>query len=628
MQTPLNPAVAEVTDRLTERSRADRTAYLERISRSASELSLRPARTDLGCSNLAHAVAPCTGSDRDLLAADEGVSVGIVTAYNDMLSAHAPFEHYPSQIKAVARSAGAVARVAGGVPAMCDGITQGRAGMELSLFSRDVITMSTAIALSHDVFDAALLLGVCDKIVPGLVAGALSFGHLPAALVPAGPMASGRSNAEKAETRKAYAAGEAGRDELLASEVASYHSPGTCTFYGTANSNQMLMDVMGLHLPGAAFIHPDDPLRDALTAATTRRVVEIAASERPYGTGQIVDEKSVVNGVVTLLATGGSTNHTMHLISMAAAAGIDLRWEDFDQLSAAVPLVARIYPNGPDDVNHFHAAGGTPFLVHTLLDAGLLHEDVLTLAGPGLRRYSRRPTLDAHGELEFATAVTESSNHDVLRPAHEPFAQDGGLRVLQGTLGHAVIKTSAIAGKDRVVEAPARVFTDQVAFLRAFSRRELDRDVVVVIREQGPSANGMPELHGLTPSLGVLQKRGHAVALVTDGRMSGASGSIPAAIHVTPESVHGGPIAKIHDGDVVRVDSLSGRLDVLVDEDEFAAREPAARVTEDGVGTGRELFASMRAAVGRADEGAHVFGASDLRSSRHAVPLTVSEESR
>ncbi|GAB3442916.1 phosphogluconate dehydratase [Phycicoccus ginsengisoli] len=623
----VHPVVADVTARVTERSRASRTAYLQRISRAASELSLRPARTDLGCSNLAHAVAACGGADRAVLSAETGVGVGIVTSYNDMLSAHAPFEHYPQEIKATARELGAVARVAGGVPAMCDGITQGRAGMELSLFSRDVIAMSTAVSLSHDVFDAALLLGVCDKIVPGLVMGALSFGHLPTALVPAGPMASGRSNAEKAETRKAYAAGEAGRDELLASEVASYHSPGTCTFYGTANSNQMLMDVMGLHLPGAAFVHPDDPVRVALTAATTRRVVEIAASEDRYGVGQVVDEKSVVNGVVALLATGGSTNHTMHLVAMAAAAGIDLRWEDFDDLSTAVPLVARIYPNGTADVNHFHAAGGTPFLVRTLLDAGLLHEDVLTLDGPGLRRYTRRPVLAADGTLEFVEVAEESLDLDVLRPADDPFAPDGGLRLLRGTLGQAVIKTSSLAEEHRVVEAPARVFTDQVGFLQAFSRRELDRDVVVVLREQGPSANGMPELHALTPSLGVLQKRGYAVALVTDGRMSGASGSIPAAIHVTPESVHAGPIAKLRDGDVVRVDAVTGRLDVLVDEAEFADRLPAARVTEEGVGTGRELFGAMRSAVGRADEGAHVFGALTTVP-EPVVPHLPQEESR
>lgn len=604
---PLHPVVAEVTERVAERSRASRTAYLSRISAAAAERGLRPARTDLGCSNLAHAVAACGGTDRAAMSADSGASVGIVTSYNDMLSAHAPFEHYPQAIKATARDVGAVARVAGGVPAMCDGITQGRTGMELSLFSRDVIAMSTAIALSHDVFDAALMLGVCDKIVPGLVAGALTFGHLPTALVPAGPMATGRSNAEKAEVRKAFADGRAGREELLASEVASYHSPGTCTFYGTANSNQLLMDVMGLHLPGAAFVHPDHPLRAALTDAATRRVVEIADSQRPYGIGEVVDEKVVVNGVVALLATGGSTNHTMHLISMAAAAGVHLTWDDFDDLSAAVPLLARMYPNGPADVNHFHTAGGTPFLVRTLLAAGLLHEDVRTLAGDGLSRYAQRPVLDADGALAWEDVPAESGDLEVLRPADHPFSADGGLRMLRGSLGHAVIKVSAVAEEHKIVQAPARVFTDQVGFLTAFSRRELDRDVVVVIREQGPSANGMPELHALTPSLGVLQKRGYAVALVTDGRMSGASGAIPAAIHVTPESVHAGPISRVRDGDVIRLDTVAGTLDVLADPGEFGARSPALRAAPAEYGTGRELFHALRSAVGRADEGAHVF---------------------
>ncbi len=624
MVSTLHPVVAEVTARLADRSRSTRTAYLTRVSAAAAELGLRPARTDLGCSNLAHAVAACGGSDRAAMQGDAATSVGIVTSYNDMLSAHAPFEHYPQQIKATAREAGAVARVAGGVPAMCDGITQGRTGMELSLFSRDVIAMSTAIALSHDVFDAAVLLGVCDKIVPGLVAGALTFGHLPTALVPAGPMASGRSNAEKADVRKAYADGQVGRDELLASEVASYHSPGTCTFYGTANSNQMLMDVMGLHLPGAAFVHPDDPTRAALTAATVRRVTEIARSAEAYGIGQVVDEKAVVNGVVALLATGGSTNHTMHLISMAAAAGIQLGWDDFDDLSRIVPLVARIYPNGPADVNHFHAAGGTPFLVGTLLDAGLVHEDVLTLAGRGLTRYRQRPVLAGDGTLTWQDAAPESGDREVLRPADDPFQPDGGLRVLHGSLGHAVIKTSAVAPEHRVVEAPARVFEDQVGFLQAFSRRELDRDVVVVIREQGPSANGMPELHGLTPSLGVLQKRGHAVALVTDGRMSGASGSIPAAIHVTPESVHGGPLARVRDGDAVRVDAVAGTLDVLVDPAELAGREVVPADPAAAFGTGRELFGALRGAVGRADEGAHAFPG--LMAPGAPSPVTTPEE--
>ncbi|MEO3937457.1 phosphogluconate dehydratase [Dermatophilaceae bacterium Soc4.6] len=605
---PLHPVLAEVTARVTARSRASRTAYLRRVGAAALEKGLRPARTDLGCSNLAHAVAACGGSDRALMSSTSGVSIGIVTAYNDMLSAHAPYETYPQAIKAAARDLGAVARVAGGVPAMCDGITQGRAGMELSLFSRDVIAMSTAIALSHDVFDAALMLGVCDKIVPGLVVGALTFGHLPTAFVPAGPMASGRSNGEKQEVRKRFAAGEAGEDELLESEIASYHSPGTCTFYGTANSNQLLMDVMGLHLPGAAFVHPDEPLRAALTAEATRRVSEIAGGDRCYGIGQVIDEKAVVNGVVALLATGGSTNHTMHLITMAAAAGVALTWDDFDALSAVVPLVARIYPNGSADINHFHAAGGTPYLVGTLLDAGLLHDDVTTLMGPGLAAYRSRPVLGADGALGWEP-VTTSGDLDVLRPASDPFAPDGGLRMLRGSLGCAVVKTSSLSPEHRVVEAPARIFSDQVGFLQAFSRRELDRDVVVVIREQGPSANGMPELHSLTPSLQVLQRQGHAVALVTDGRMSGASGSIPAAIHVTPESTHGGPISKVRDGDVIRLDTLAGTLEVLLPAAELDAREPARLEHHDVWGTGRELFSALRAAVGRADQGAHVFGA-------------------
>jgi phosphogluconate dehydratase len=531
-----------------------------------------------------------------------------------MLSAHAPYETYPRAIKATATDVGAVARVAGGVPAMCDGITQGRDGMELSLFSRDVIAMSTAIALSHDVFDAALMLGVCDKIVPGLVQGALAFGHLPTAFVPAGPMASGLPNAEKAAVRRAAAEGAVGRTELLAAEVASYHSPGTCTFYGTANSNQLLMDVMGLHLPGAAFVNPDDPLRAALTSEATRRVAQIASSDHPYGIGDVVDERVVVNGAVALLATGGSTNHTMHLVSMAAAGGIELTWEDLDDLSRVVPLCTRLYPNGTADVNHFHAAGGTPFLVATLLDAGLLHRDVLTLAGAGLDHYRRVPRLDDAGALVWDDAPAVSGDLDVLRPASDPFAPDGGLRVVRGSLGHAVVKVSAVAAEHRVIEAPARVFTDQAGVLEAFSRRELDRDVVVVVRDQGPSANGMPELHQLTPSLSVLQRRGYRVALVTDGRMSGASGAVPAAIHVTPESVHGGPIARLRDGDVVRLDCAAGELSVLVDPAQFAAREPASPSHQDQRGGGRELFAAMRRAVGPADEGAHVFGDADLEA--------------
>ena len=604
----VHPVVTEVTEQVRARSRASRAAYLSALERAAAERRGRPTRMDLGCSNMAHAVASCGAHERAALIGEEAVSIGIVTAYNDMLSAHTPYETYPPQIKAAAASVGAVARVAGGVPAMCDGVTQGRAGMELSLFSRDVIAMSTAIAFSHDVFDAGLLLGICDKIVPGLVTGGLSFGHLPIALVPAGPMASGLPNAEKAAVRRAHAAGEVGKEQLLAAEMASYHSIGTCTFYGTANSNQLLMDVMGLHLPGAAFVAPDDPLREALTDAVVKRVNQIAASDAAYGMGHVVDEKVVVNGIVALLATGGSTNHTMHLVTMAAAAGVRITWDDFDALSRVVPSVARIYPNGTADVNHFHAAGGTPFLVRTLLEAGLLHEDVMTLAGPGLHHQAFRPVL-ADGGLAYEEAPAASGDPAVLRPASDPFEADGGLRVLHGALGTAVIKVSAVAPENRVIEAPVRVFSDQAGFLAAFSRRELDRDIVVVVRDQGPSSNGMPELHSLTPSLGVLQKRGYRVALVTDGRMSGASGAIPAAIHVTPESVHGGPISRLHDGDLVRVDAVNGRLEVLVDPQVWAAREPAPPSHQDQVGTGRELFAALRAAVGRADQGAHVFGA-------------------
>ncbi len=608
MAHPTPRVVVDVTERVVDRSRATREPYLARLLAAQAAKAARPARTTLGCSNLAHAAAACGDGDRAVMTGARGMSIGIVTSYNDMLSAHAPYDTYPALIKAAARDEGHLARVAGGVPAMCDGITQGRAGMELSLFSRDVIAMSTAIALSHDVFDAALMLGVCDKIVPGLVAGALVFGHLPTALVPAGPMASGLPNAEKAAVRRRHAEGEVGEPELLAAEVASYHSAGTCTFYGTANSNQLLMDVMGLHLPGAAFVAPTDPLREALTVAATHRVAEIAAGPAPYGIGQVVDERVVVNGIVALLATGGSTNHTMHLVSMAAAAGVQVTWEDFDDLSRVVPTLARMYPSGTADVNHFRDAGGTPFLVGTLLDAGLLHGDVLTLAGPGLARYRRTPVLDDAGRLGWVDAPAVSGDRTVLRPTSDPFAPDGGLRVLRGTLGHAVIKVSAVAPEHRLVQAPARIFTDQAAFLVAFSRRELDRDVVVVIRDQGPSANGMPELHALTPSLSAIQKRGHQVALVTDGRMSGASGSIPAAIHVTPEAVHAGPIARLRDGDLVRVDADNGRLDVLVDAAEWAGREAAPPSHQDTHGTGRELFAAMRLAVGRADEGAHVFG--------------------
>jgi phosphogluconate dehydratase len=594
-----HPVIADVTRRLTERSAATRGAYLERVRAAAQQ---GPARGGLGCANFAHGFA-ASGVDKDQLKRAATPNVAIVSSYNDMLSAHQPFDDFPAQIKAATRNAGGTAQFAGGVPAMCDGITQGRAGMELSLYSRDVIAMATAIALSHDMFDAALMLGVCDKIVPGLLIGALSFGHLPTLFVPAGPMTSGLSNALKSKVRQQYATGEIGRDELLAAEAAAYHGPGTCTFYGTANSNQMLMELMGLHLPGASFVNPGTPLRTALTEAAAARAVELRTP-----VADIVDERAVVNGVVALLATGGSTNHTMHLVAMARAAGIDLRWDDFADLSAVVPLLARIYPNGKADINHFHAAGGTAFLVRELVDAGLMHRDVQTVVGPGLDAYTTEPML-VDGRLTWRNGPTESLDLDVLRPVDDPFDKDGGLRMLAGNLGRAVIKTSAVVPEQRLVEAPARVFGDQSEFQAAFEAGELSDDLVAVVRYQGPKANGMPELHKLITPLGVLQDRGHRVALVTDGRMSGASGKIPAAIHVTPEAAaDASPIARVRDGDRVRLDADAGTIEVLVDHAEFAARPAAAPPDRPFVGTGRELFESFRHAVGPADAGAGIFG--------------------
>jgi len=594
-----HPVLSDVTRRLTERSAATRGAYLERVRAAAQQ---GPARGGLGCANFAHGFA-ASGADKDQLKRAATPNVAIVSSYNDMLSAHQPFDDFPAQIKAAARNAGGTAQFAGGVPAMCDGITQGRAGMELSLYSRDVIAMATAIALSHDMFDAALMLGVCDKIVPGLLIGALSFGHLPTLFVPAGPMTSGLSNALKSKVRQQYATGEIGRDELLAAEAAAYHGPGTCTFYGTANSNQMLMELMGLHLPGASFVNPGTPLRTALTEAAAARAVEL---ETPVA--DIVDEKAVVNGVVALLATGGSTNHTMHLVAMARAAGIDLRWDDFADLSAVVPLLARIYPNGKADINHFHAAGGTAFLVRELVSAGLMHRDVQTVVGPGLDAYTTEPML-VDGQLTWRDGPAESLDLDVLRPVDDPFDKDGGLRMLAGNLGRAVIKTSAVVPEQRLVEAPARVFGDQSEFQAAFEAGELTDDLVAVVRYQGPKANGMPELHKLITPLGVLQDRGHRVALVTDGRMSGASGKIPAAIHVTPEAAaDASPIARVRDGDLVRLDADAGTIEVLVDHAELAARPAAAPPDRAFAGTGRELFESFRHAVGPADAGASIFG--------------------
>lgn len=607
-QRGVHPVVAAVTARISARSADSRGAYLERISAAADR---GPARGRLACANFAHGLAAMSPPDKEALRGLVKPNVAIVSAYNDMLSAHKPFETYPAILKAALREAGAIGQFAGGVPAMCDGVTQGRDGMQLSLFSRDLIAMATGVALSHDMFDAALLLGVCDKIVPGLVIGALAFGHLPVILVPAGPMASGLPNKAKSQVRQRYAEGRATREELLAAETDSYHSPGTCTFYGTANSNQMLMEVMGLHLPGASFVSPDSPLRTALTAAAARQVLASTALTENYApVGHIVDERAIVNGVVALLATGGSTNHTLHLPAMAAAAGIQLTWDDFAALSAVVPLLARIYPNGPADVNHFHAAGGTGFLIGELLDAGLLHPDVLTVAGQGLDAYRREPVLDGTA-LAYRPGPARSADTAVLRPIANPFAPDGGLRILGGKLGRAVMKVSAVAQEHRLIEAPAAVFEDQHEFLAAFDRGALHRDFVAVVRYQGPSANGMPELHKLIPALGVLQDRGYRVALLTDGRMSGASGKVPAAIHLTPEAAAGGPIAKIRDGDIIRVDAAAGTLDVLVRAEEFGARDVQGEAPDDAswAGTGRELFAAFRRHVGATEHGASVIPA-------------------
>jgi phosphogluconate dehydratase len=603
----VHPVLAEVTRTVTERSRPAREAYLRRIDEAAAT---GPMRSKLACANLAHGFAASAPAEKRELAAFVKPNVAIVTSYNDMLSAHQPFETYPAQVRSAVLGAGGLAQVAGGVPAMCDGITQGRDGMQLSLFSRDLIAMSTAVALSHDMFDGAVMLGVCDKIVPGLVIGALSFGHLPTILVPAGPMGSGLPNGEKARVRQAYAAGQVGREELIAAESAAYHSAGTCTFYGTANSNQLLMEVMGLHLPGASFAPPQGALREALTAEASRRVLGLTALSDGYlPIGRMLDERSFVNAVVALLATGGSTNHTLHLVAMAAAAGIDLRWEDFDALSAVVPLLARIYPNGPADVNHFHAAGGIGFLVAELLDAGLLHEDVATVMGSGLAAYRTQAFLDPADPLRVTWRPVGSTSGDpeVLRPVADPFSPDGGLRMLDGNLGRAVAKVSAVAPQHQAVQAPVRVFEDQWDLVTAFEAGELDRDLVAVVRGQGPRANGMPELHKLVPCLGVLQDRGHRVALVTDGRMSGASGKVLVAMHVTPESADDGPLARLRDGDVVRVDATTGTLAVALPAAELAARAPV-RPRPAAAGTGRELFDLFRRGVGPASAGASVLG--------------------
>ena len=597
----LHPTVERVTTRIAERSRGTRLRYLQRLDAARDE---GPARMRLSCGNLAHGFA-ASGSDKPVLRAGRAGNIGIVTAYNDMLSAHQPLEQYPALIRMAARNAGGSAQVAGGVPAMCDGVTQGRAGMELSLFSRDTIALATAVSLSHDMFDAALMLGVCDKIVPGLLIGALSFGHLPVLFVPAGPMPSGIPNRDKAAVRQRFAEGGATREELLEAESRSYHGPGTCTFYGTANSNQMLMEVMGLHLPGAAFVNPGTPLRDALTVAATEQALRITAlgeDWRPLG--RTVDEKAIVNAMVGLAATGGSTNHAIHLVAIARAAGLVIDWDDLDALSRVTPLLARIYPNGSADVNHFHAAGGLGFAIRELIDAGLLHPDIACVHGGDLRRQAMEPYLDDLA-LCWREPPAQSLDGGVLRSVAAPFDREGGLRRLEGNLGRAVVKVSAVAPEHRSITAPAWVFGSQEEVLEAFAAGALQGDLVVVVRGQGPRANGMPELHRLTPALGLLQDRGQRVALLTDGRMSGASGKVLAAIHLTPEAADGGPVARLRDGDLVHVDAAEGVLEARVDAGEWQSREPVAPSSAAGRwGTGRELFSLMRGRAGTAEQGA------------------------
>ncbi|WP_207099583.1 phosphogluconate dehydratase [Paracoccus shandongensis] len=596
----LHATIDRVTDRIRARSRPTRDAYLAKIARAAAE---GPRRAHLSCGNQAHAYAAMP--DKDDLALTCKPNIGIVTAYNDMLSAHQPYERFPDLIRAAGHAAGATVQVAGGVPAMCDGVTQGRAGMELSLFSRDVIALAAGVALSHDCFDAAVYLGVCDKIVPGLVMAAATFGHVPAVFLPAGPMPSGLPNDEKSRIRQQFAAGEVGRDALMAAEMASYHSPGTCTFYGTANSNQMLMEFMGLHLPGSSFVNPNTPLRDALTVAGVQRAAAITRLGNDYlPAGEVLDEKAFVNGIVGLMATGGSTNLVMHIPAMAKAAGILLDIQDFHDISESVPLMARVYPNGLADVNHFHAAGGIGYMIGQLLKAGLLHPDVKTINGTGLDGYTAEPKLDGEA-IRWEEGSRDTLNDKILRPAHTPFARTGGLKQLGGNLGRGVIKVSAVAPERHVIEAPARVFSDQDQVKDAFKAGEFTKDTVVVVRFQGPRANGMPELHSLTPILAVLQDRGLKVALLTDGRMSGASGKVPAAIHISPEASVGGPLARVRDGDLIRLDASSGTIDCLApdfDSRPAAAHDPAPS----SEGMGRELFAAFRAVAGPATEGAGV----------------------
>ncbi|MBD8730523.1 MULTISPECIES: phosphogluconate dehydratase [unclassified Pseudomonas] len=600
----MHPRVLEVTQRLIARSQATRKHYLQLIDSAASD---GPMRGKLQCANFAHGVAGCGTEDKHQLRMMNATNIAIVSSYNDMLSAHQPYETYPEQLKQALREIGSVGQFAGGVPAMCDGVTQGEAGMELSLASRETIALSTAVALSHNMFDGALMLGICDKIVPGLMMGALRFGHLPMIFVPGGPMPSGISNKEKADVRQRYAEGKASREELLESEMKSYHSPGTCTFYGTANTNQLLMEVLGLHLPGASFVNPNTPLRDALTHEAAHQVTRLTKANGEFTPiGRIVDEKSLVNSIVALHATGGSTNHTLHMPAIAMAAGIILTWQDMADLSEVVPTLSNVYPNGKADINHFQAAGGMAFLIRELLAAGLLHEDVNTVAGHGLSRYTREPFLQ-EGRLVWREGPEASLDETILRPVARPFSAEGGLRVMEGNLGRGVMKVSAVALANQVVEAPCRVFQDQQELADAFKAGELEKDFVAVMRFQGPRSNGMPELHKMTPFLGVLQDRGFKVALVTDGRMSGASGKIPAAIHVSPEAASGGPLALVRDGDIIRVDGVEGTLQVRVDAQTLASRTPAVGTLANGVGCGRELFGFMRQAFSSAEQGASAF---------------------
>ncbi|MFV8870105.1 phosphogluconate dehydratase [Serratia fonticola] len=598
----INSTLARVTQRIIERSKESRAAYLARISSARTQTV---HRSQLACGNLAHGFAACQPDDKAALKNMVRSDIAIITAYNDMLSAHQPYESYPQRLKQALHSVGAVGQVAGGVPAMCDGVTQGQDGMELSLMSRDVIAMSAAIGLSHNMFDGALFLGICDKIVPGLVMSALSFGHLPAVFVPAGPMSSGLPNKEKVRVRQLYAEGKADRHALLEAEAASYHGVGTCTFYGTANTNQMVMEVMGLHLPGASFIHPDTPLRDALNDAAARQITRLTETAGNYlPIGQLVDEKVVVNGIVSLLATGGSTNLTMHMVAMARAAGIIINWDDFSELSDSVPLLCRIYPNGPADINQFQAAGGVQLVVRELLNNGLLHQDVHTVAGFGLERYIQEPWLD-NGQLAWRDGAASSLDANVIASIAKPFEHHGGTKVLAGNLGRAVMKTSAVPAENQIIEAPAIAFESQHDIVPAFEAGKLDRDCVVVVRFQGPQANGMPELHKLMPPLGVLMDRGFKVALVTDGRLSGASGKVPSAIHVTPEAYTGGMLAKVQSGDMIRVNGRTGELQLLVSEEELAQRTPyQPDLSGERNGCGRELFGALRSQLSGAEQGA------------------------